>query len=1849
MEWIFLLLLIGAVLFGPPLLIGYAIGHHRGRIRERREWQAREQGRHAAARQSGPDPYKMHPAARPQQNQGDWRGTAGTAHQPGRTAEQPPEPTPQPQRSPEPSAQPLQPGRTPAPAGQDDPVEQPTAAAEPRPAEQIWLPPDQRPKRLPRTEPTVVPSSDSRAPIGRAEPGQHTMNYASGRAAARTQPTRTTPPPRPPRKPRRPRTPADEHRSINISLYVGGLVLTAAALAFVAAVQNPVLTASSLLVAYLLFAGTGLWLAIKVAILKPAGYAIFGTSLALLAVAAIPVNEAFIGNGLITWAAVSMVGLVVYGYASVHLNSSVLGYLVIPFLYSSIFGSTASLQAPLVWTLVGIMVLSTAVQLAVIALGERVPAVLRRPFGQLHWVVVPGVLIAGALLLGQLRSFDYVWLFGAAAAYWAVSAVRPVAVQYRPVYALAARAAATASLLSLLVLYRMEAAGVLAALGVWFAGFFLLTAALPQISGLPRGQKLPVQSLNRREARRLDLAGNLILAVALGLLAQAWVLLPGPVVGAIGYLWLVIGAAAVLLSTGWLLLVMRPRAAASDRSQLDGGLRASWAAGAALALPHHPWFSLLWLALWAVAERRIADPALRGRIHRAQAVAALAVLGWAAGQYNDDLVFGARLALLGLAVGAAATALLLALRRDRMQAAQAEAVIYWLITATGFTAGAELFGLAGIMQPFYAFAAMTVIYTTAVFLLRSMRGSKDGRLEDTFLGIRGLSFLAGAVTAALSIDWDTAWALSSGAADPAPTYALLILLSFAVAELFSAEALRPSRANRALPAQSAAVLRSSELWPGAHVAANGLWAGAINLAVFWTEPVLGSEAVLMWWLTVPAWAAAALTGAVALRRSTRKSDELPARKVHPRVYGALAAVFGLLVLFTGAGSWWAETAVALGLLILAGTAFGPARRLPEAAVLAPAAAGTGVYLLVRALLDSFGPGELGEQPELGLLSAAAVLVCIPLITAVLSRYFQHDAAPAGQAPRPHPRPFLVQTSSAGAVVTAFAAAELLRSRMLRSPGDASAWWEHALPPAIALMSLAALTGLLLRAIPQLASVQEARIGRLLVFVPGAALVALSVDWSQAVHTGGGRAGLLPSIWLLVLAAALLAAELLVARRMRRISGTPPVRRWVPAHLAANGVWLAGLNLAVGLTGAGQLWWAAGLGWAGAALLLTAERWSPRLYGALVLLTAAAALLLPVLTEPEALHWWAGASAGAAALAIAAAARGPASRFREAPATLALASLMGAYVLLRSVLGTVIPAGLGYPLTEQLAAAVAVSAMVALVLSLRDRMLLGCGSAAALAWLFTAAHLLPLPGTSAGAAEPLLQAGLAGIGLTGIYLLLANAANQRTAPPTTEQLSGTQRTAARSAVFAAATALCLLALNWPAAVQAGQPAPRDALHLASAGAALGVAGLLLTAELLGTRVMGRGPAHRWIPLHLATNAFWLALVNMVMLLAGIVGDLWWFTAVPWAAASMIFLRGAARSTTAEAPLPDRDLIPARGYAAAAALMLLVALLGGAAWWAQAAVAAAVLTLGAGMLKWGMRLPEAPFAAVGFLTAGSAAFLLVTAADLLSGTQLWGTSGDHRSVLGYLVGSGVFTVLALAALAARRLWPRGPARRRLTITAGAGAVLASLAPLVTAEQHAAAPMAWSLPAMHLALAAALSRFRGSRPAGALLGPLLIPFSGLFAYSMTAETTSTALSVTLMLSLGGVLAAETWLQLRTGQDQLSTWQQAHWVLGGIITLLLSGLALAGDAAAVQFIALGGAALLLVAGLLRGVKLGVYWGAAVIVVSVLWALRGIMFLFLTAVGALIIGAAIWRLLLVQRKQAADDAAGKQEDQASE
>ncbi|WP_156837148.1 hypothetical protein [Nesterenkonia alba] len=521
-----------------------------------------------------------------------------------------------------------------------------------------------------------------------------------------------------------------ESRVINVALYIGGLLITAAALSFVAVVQNAAVTAIALLAAFLLFAAAGYLLAVAVPMLKPAGLALFGTSLALFAVAAVPVNQAFIGFGQLTWLIFSLGGLVIYGAAAVHLDSRLLGYLVIPFLYSALFSSTAVIQPALVVTLTAIILLCTLVQTAILALGERVPTVLRRPFGHLHWAVIPGVILACVLIGDELGSFDYTIIFTAATFYYTVSAVRPPAAGFtgtlRIVYAMAARAAATAALISLMSGFDADLQLAVLMLSLWCLLVHLSVVYGPERSRNGQGVVSQVaRSASLGTALFLIAGGHFLLHIELSSRSES---------GLYEHLWVIAVMLVALLICFHELLHHRPERA---RRWV---LRAFFGAAVLGSVFFTPLYAVAWMILWMLTELLLSRREVLLVTQRILAVGLAAVVGWAVVDATEDVgVFSAVLLIV----------LLLTLTNEALTPAASRSPAVSLAHAISAGVLASVLALIAIFSDGLIVQVAPLAGAVAMIVFGMIRGSRTGAYW-------------GAVIIVLSVLWslrDTAWAV----------------------------------------------------------------------------------------------------------------------------------------------------------------------------------------------------------------------------------------------------------------------------------------------------------------------------------------------------------------------------------------------------------------------------------------------------------------------------------------------------------------------------------------------------------------------------------------------------------------------------------------------------------------------------------------------------------------------------------------------------------------------------------------------------------------------------------------------------------------------------------------------------------------------------------------------------------------------------------------------------------------------------------------------------------------------------------------------------------------------------------
>lgn len=769
------------------------------------------------------------------------------------------------------------------------------------------------------------------------------------------------------------RSPGREAVGINIALYMGGLVLTGAALSFVAIARVPEVTAVSLIIAYLASAVLGFWLATKVPVLKPAGLAIFGTSLALLAVLAVPLNEAFIGDGVSTWLIVSLTGVIIYGVAAVHLDSAVLGYLVIPFLYSSVFSSTAVIQQPLVWTFSGILLIVTLIQWAAFRWPDRVPQVFRRPFGQLHPWVAPGVIMAALLSVWVMTSGDYAILFAVAGAYYVVSAITAQHAVSRIISAFAARLLLTLALVCALVFAEAGIDVIFALVALWVAALTVAVWEMPWTSGVtlnqPRGLPHTARGHGmapllrvRRWDRRL-----MWVVLVLGLVGLQGLYRPGGVMAVSGlsaHPWF-LGYAGVLIAA----TVYALWRDGHDRSVHRWVVRT-----AVIYLVWILWFAFPayaagYLALWMMAEYWLATSSSRLPWQRGLTVATAAMVAWTLGDAIADFTAASRGALTVMILSAITvigylfkTRVTEAGRSPR--AVTTEALTYWLITVVSLLAGVHVFGATEWWAYGYLMTAILVCYVLLVALARmgvSVGPPASGPPQSLLLpAVRAATFAAAVLFTAASLVGEAGIVRDLFAVDAASAVRLFLV----AATVFAAEIITGVVVGRRSTQRSVA----THGWVPAQLSANAAWLTGVNAVIhLWTVDVP------LWWFTATAWAC---TSAWYYRAASTAPRTAATYLTVARLYGT-----GMVLILAAAmvipPHVIAVYAVGAGAILVALALVRWAVSHPETAVAGAVLTASAVALVVGSTLaDSFSGGVWGSPGVVGYITAPVAFLAV---------------------------------------------------------------------------------------------------------------------------------------------------------------------------------------------------------------------------------------------------------------------------------------------------------------------------------------------------------------------------------------------------------------------------------------------------------------------------------------------------------------------------------------------------------------------------------------------------------------------------------------------------------------------------------------------------------------------------------------------------------------------------------------------------------------------------------------------------------------------------------------------------------
>ena len=148
-------------------------------------------------------------------------------------------------------------------------------------------------------------------------------------------------------------------QNINTILYVASFLLVAAAVLFIgAAVDNSLKFIGAWVIA-IGFYFSGMMLHSSSERLRPAAVAFIGTGLALLPFAGLATNIFVLHDPVLSWFITSILGLVLFLFATLKLQSQVLAYLTLGFVFSMTTSSVAVLQMGFVWYFILIILVAS--------------------------------------------------------------------------------------------------------------------------------------------------------------------------------------------------------------------------------------------------------------------------------------------------------------------------------------------------------------------------------------------------------------------------------------------------------------------------------------------------------------------------------------------------------------------------------------------------------------------------------------------------------------------------------------------------------------------------------------------------------------------------------------------------------------------------------------------------------------------------------------------------------------------------------------------------------------------------------------------------------------------------------------------------------------------------------------------------------------------------------------------------------------------------------------------------------------------------------------------------------------------------------------------------------------------------------------------------------------------------------------------------------------------------------------------------------------------------------------------------------------------------------------------------
>lgn len=235
-------------------------------------------------------------------------------------------------------------------------------------------------------------------------------------------------------------------QNINTILYVASFLLVAAAVLFIGAAVDNSLKFIGAWVITIGFYFSGMVLHSSSERLRPAAVAFIGTGLALLPFAGLATNIFVLHDPVLSWFITSILGLVLFLFATLKLQSQVLAYLTLGFVFSMTTSSVAVLQMGFVWYFILIILVASLLNIVAFIKPKLLPSVFLKPIDDSGQLAVPLAVFGSWWGSAQVPLWQNALVLAVASLHYGVAALAPTKPDYRQVYIFLCRLAASISI-----------------------------------------------------------------------------------------------------------------------------------------------------------------------------------------------------------------------------------------------------------------------------------------------------------------------------------------------------------------------------------------------------------------------------------------------------------------------------------------------------------------------------------------------------------------------------------------------------------------------------------------------------------------------------------------------------------------------------------------------------------------------------------------------------------------------------------------------------------------------------------------------------------------------------------------------------------------------------------------------------------------------------------------------------------------------------------------------------------------------------------------------------------------------------------------------------------------------------------------------------------------------------------------------------------------------------------------------------------------------------------------------------------------------------------------------------------